>query len=93
MIIVKIDPTTAPQKPACSGSRESPDVKKVVLKRDSILPAVLIAPSQASWSFFSFRLASGKFTSVLPLYHWSTSADAFTQIATLVPMAFGLSRT
>ena len=36
---VKKEPTTAPQIPANSGSRESPDEKNVLLNLFSILPS------------------------------------------------------
>ncbi len=56
---VRNEPTTAPQTPASSGSRESPDVRKRVLKTSRKRPSARSRSIHAIWASESRRSDSG----------------------------------
>ena len=89
----KKEPTTAPRMPASSGSRESPAVKKVVLKRFSIRPSSSRWSTHASWSSSTRRSSSGRSRSMCPFMSMSMSSSAGTHTSTVVPTRAGFAST
>ena len=64
----KKEPTTAPRIPASSGSRESPAVKKVALKRFSIRPCSRRRSTHPIWSSVEPALVLGQVAVDVPLH-------------------------
>ena len=86
---VRNEPTAAPRIPASSGSRESPAVKNVVLKRFPMRPARSSRSIQAIRSSLTRRSASGALRSMWPLTSMSTSSSAGTRRRCVRPTSPG----